>query len=153
HDPARLLAFVDLVRAAPHARLAFVGVYAIAAAVAVPVTPLTLAGGALFGPAQGIALNWMADMIAAVLAFGATRAFRGAATGKNTPPEVRDRGFLGLLRLRVIPVVPFAVLNYGSAIYGMRWTPYLAATALGLIPTTVVYTLFAASLMAGVEGA
>jgi uncharacterized membrane protein YdjX (TVP38/TMEM64 family) len=155
HDPARLLAFVDLVRATPHARIVFVGVYAIAAAVAVPVTPLTLAGGALFGPVQGIALNWLADMLAATLAFGATRAVHTERVPAVSGVELQGaaRGFLGLLRLRVIPVVPFSVLNYGSAVYKIGWAPYLAATALGLIPTTVVYTLFAASLMAGAAGA
>jgi uncharacterized membrane protein YdjX (TVP38/TMEM64 family) len=152
HDSAGLLDFVRFVRSAPYARVVFVGVYAIAGAVAVPVTPLTLAGGALFGPAQGIALNWIADMLAASLAFGLARVFRPE---RRAPDEqlVAARGFLGLLRLRVIPVVPFAVLNYGSAIYGMKWGAYLSATALGLIPTTVVYTIFAASLVAGVEGA
>lgn len=152
HDSARLLDFVRFVRSTPYARIVFVVVYGIAGAVAVPVTPLTLAGGALFGPAEGIALNWLADMLAASLAFGVTRVLRPV---RQEPDEqhVAARGFLGLLRLRVIPVVPFAVLNYGSAIYGMKWPSYLLATALGLIPTTVVYTVFAASLAAGVEGA
>ena len=144
--------FVRFVRSTPYARVVFVVVFAIAGAVAVPVTPLTLAGGALFGPIQGIALNWIGDMLAASLAFGMARVFRPERR-KREEHRVAGREFLGLLRLRVIPVVPFAVLNYGSAIYGMKWPPYLSATAIGLLPTTVVYTLFAASLMQGVEGA
>lgn len=156
HDPSAVVRLVARTRAAPHARIVFVGVYTMAAAVAVPVTPFTLAGGALFGPVEGMALNWLADMLAASLAFAVGRVLRPARL-ESAPAIERlgaaPRGFMGLLRLRVIPVVPFAVLNYGSAFYGMKWSPYLSATALGVIPTTVVYTLFAASLIAGVEGA
>lgn len=154
-DPATLRLLIDRVRALPHLRLSFVCLYTVAGASGVPATPMTLAGGVLFGPVQGMILNWLSDMLAATVAFGMTRLL----TESFGRPVVKDRqvpqarGFLGLLRLRVIPVVPFSVLNYGSAVYGMRWRSFLAATAIGVIPATVVYTLFASSLVDGVAGA
>ena len=154
-EPADIRRTIANVQALPHLRLSFVCVYAVAAASGVPATALTLSGGVLFGPATGMILSWISDMLAASISFGVTRALvksfgRDRLRSYPIPPA---RGFLGLLRLRVIPVVPFALLNYGSALYGVRWSTYLGATALGVVPTTVVYVLLASSVVAGIAGA
>ncbi len=151
HDRASLLIFIEQMRTSQHAPLLFVSIYTVAAALGVPVTALTLAGGVLFGPVLGMVLNWTSDLAAAALAFAAGRFVAGRR--KRSELNREDRGFMGLLRLRVIPVVPFAVLNFGSAMYGMTWPAFLAATAIGVVPATVVYTMFAAQLVAGVKGA
>ena len=154
-DAVKLQRIIGQVRALPFLRLSFVAVYTVAAASGVPATALTFAGGVLFGPVQGMILNWISDMLAATLAFGLARGFHRSFRGTAVAVEevARARGFVGLLRLRVIPLIPFAALNYGSAIYGMRWRTYLAATAIGVIPAVVVYTLLASSVVAGVAGA
>ena len=155
HDASHLRAFVASVRARPHARSTFVVLYAVATAAGVPVTPLTLAGGALFGTAQGIALNWLADMMGAALSFFAAKLIAGRRGQPSVLPRRLRRaagaaaGFWPLLRLRLIPVIPFAILNYGAGLSPMPWIPYLAATGLGLIPTTIVYSMFAANLVGG----
>jgi len=145
---------IEELRALPHLRLEFVLLYTIAAAAGVPVTALVIAGGVLFGPVAGIALNFISDMLAAILGFSVGRMVKlsFAPTKAIEASASLQRGFWGLLRLRLIPVVPFAILNYGAAAYGMGWGPYLAATAIGVIPTAVVYTLFASSVAAGAEG-
>ena len=43
-----------------------------------------------------------------------------------------------LLLARLIPFVPFFVLNYGAALVGIRFSIYLAITAIGIIPMTVL---------------
>jgi uncharacterized membrane protein YdjX (TVP38/TMEM64 family) len=58
-----------------------------------------------------------------------------------------------VLRLRLLPLVPFNVLSFAAGLAGVPFRPYLAATALGILPGTIVYTYFADSLLAGVEGA
>jgi uncharacterized membrane protein YdjX (TVP38/TMEM64 family) len=63
------------------------------------------------------------------------------------------RGFVWLLRLRLVPVVPFNVLNFGSGLTAMGWRAFLLATALGILPGTVVYTLFADALVTGAREA
>lgn len=47
---------------------------------------------------------------------------------------------------RSLPATPLTLA-------GVPFRAYVAATALGIIPGTVVYTYFADSLIAGVEGA
>jgi uncharacterized membrane protein YdjX (TVP38/TMEM64 family) len=149
----RLMELQRELRSRPGAPLIFVGLYGVAAALMVPVTPLTLAGGLIFGTLEGILLNWCADMLAAALAFALVRGLGwGVRRGDLTALPTDSFGFLPLLRLRLIPVAPFALLNIGAASYGMSWKSYLGATAIGIIPTTIIYTWFAASVAAGVAG-
>jgi uncharacterized membrane protein YdjX (TVP38/TMEM64 family) len=64
-----------------------------------------------------------------------------------------DRGFLAVLTGRLVPIVPFVVLSYGAGLTTVRPLPYTAATALGLIPSTVVQVGIGASAGAIVAGA
>ena len=61
-------------------------------------------------------------------------------------------GFLTLLRLRLIPIVPFNAINVGAGVSGVGLRPYVAATALGILPGTAVYTYFADALLSGASG-
>ncbi|MDB4876764.1 MAG: integral rane protein [Gemmatimonadetes bacterium] len=161
-DRAELAAAIERARAVPYVAPLFVLTYAIAAAVGVPATPFTLAGGALFGIPLGIGLNWLGEMMAALLAFGITRAtgVRAGARVAETDAEgdtavaslSKSRAFATLIRLRLVPVAPFALLNAGAAIGGMSWRDFAIATGLGIIPITVIYTVSASKLVAGVEG-
>jgi uncharacterized membrane protein YdjX (TVP38/TMEM64 family) len=145
HDRERLLATIAEVRGVRFLAPAFVVTYAIGAAAGVPATPLTLAGGVLFGSVQGTVFNWVGELAAALLAFGALR-FSGA------PASVAPITAPSLFRLRLIPVVPFALLNAMAAFGEMSTTSYVIATALGIIPVTVIYTVSAAQLVDGVAG-
>ncbi len=49
------------------------------------------------------------------------------------------RGGVAVLIARLVPIVPFTVVNYGSGAAGVGVRPYLAATAVGIIPGTLVY--------------
>ena len=157
-DRGRLAAAIDRARSVPFISAVFLGTYAVAAAAGVPVTPFTLIGGALFGPRWGIVLNWSAEMLAAMLAFATVR-----ATGIHASRRAHDaegavealslgHGARTLFRLRLVPVAPFSLLNLGAALSGMSWPDYLAATSVGIIPLTVIYTVSASELIAGVVG-
>jgi uncharacterized membrane protein YdjX (TVP38/TMEM64 family) len=56
---------------------------------------------------------------------------------------------MGLLILRLIPLVPFNALNFGSGLTAMRWRDYALATVIGIVPGTLVYVFFADALMQG----
>lgn len=138
----------------------FVLLYASVASLGLPGTPLTLAGGALFGFAGGTLLNWTGATLGAAGAFLVARvlgrdSLRGLL-GQRVATLDRltgDGAFLTLLRLRLIPIVPFNALNFGAGLAGVKFRPYLAATAIGILPGTAVYTYFADALLSGVEGA
>jgi uncharacterized membrane protein YdjX (TVP38/TMEM64 family) len=156
-DRAKLLAAIDHVRSVPFSAPLFVVVFAIGAAIGVPATPLTLAGGVLFGAGRGLALNWTGELLAALLAFAAVRATGLSAHRRSqlvnaTHAFAPGRAARVLFRLRLIPVMPFALVNAGAAISGITWRGFVAATGLGIVPITVIYTVSASALVAGVAG-
>lgn len=154
-----LAATTEKVRSVRYLPLLFVAAYAIATTFGLPATPFTLAGGVLFGFGSGLFLNWIGGTIGAVLAYS----FAGALCRDSCRALLGRRaealeqlatthGFLATLRLRLIPVVPFALLNYGAALAGVGRRDFVLATALGILPGAAVYTWFAGSLVQGVEG-
>ncbi len=126
----------------------------------VPRTAVSVLLGVVAGFVPGLLVALGGAMIAAVLSFGLARGLgRAAVTRLAGPRLVRldrllvDRGFVPLLVGRLLPVVPFVVLSYGAGLTAMRLLPYAAATALGLIPSTVVQVGVGASAPALVSGA
>jgi uncharacterized membrane protein YdjX (TVP38/TMEM64 family) len=57
------------------------------------------------------------------------------------------RHFGGMLRLRLIPVIPLGTANFVGGLARANFLVYLAATAIGVVPAIVVYTYFADRLV------
>ena len=138
----------------------FISLYAGATAMAIPGTILTLAGGVLFGFFWGTVFNTIAANIGANMAFLAAR-FLGREgieklSGrklKKLDEATREHGCRGLFLLRLVPLVPFNALNFGSGLTALRWRTYALATVIGIFPGTVVYTMFADALLQGSQEA
>jgi uncharacterized membrane protein YdjX (TVP38/TMEM64 family) len=92
-----------------------------------------------------------AFLLARLLGRDGVRTLIGEDSGAlETLDRVVDRhGFRGLLTLRLIPLVPFNVLNLASGLVRLPWPTYAAATAIGILPGTVVYVLFADAILEG----
>ena len=139
------------------APLAFVGAYTLAAALDFSGLVLTLVGGAVFGFWWGALLNLVGANLGASAAFWVARllgreglhALLGDRLSTRLDRLAHQAGFAWLLRLRLIPVVPFNLLNFGAGLTAMPWRTYAAATAIGVVPATLVYTFFADALLSG----
>lgn len=158
--PQDLAARLSVIRGSAWAPVLFVVGYAILATLDFSGLALTLAGGIVFGFWWGAVLNTLGANVGASGAFwlaralgrDGIRAFLGnRMAGVDRLAEAQ--GFLWLLRLRLIPVVPFNLLNLAAGATAMPWRTFAAATALGILPGTVVYTWFADSVAAGVRDA
>lgn len=158
--PERVGTLRDRLRGTSGAPLVFVALYVLASALALPGTLLTLAGGAIFGTVLGTLLNWIGATLGATASFAISRWFgrdaartllgrRAAALDKLST----EHGFAALLRLRLIPIVPFNVLNFAAGLTGIGAGQYVAATAIGILPATAIYTYFASALIGGASGA
>lgn len=137
----------------------FVLLFAVLSALDFSGLVLTLVGGAVFGFWWGALLNTMGANLGASGAFWLARALGRdglrALVGDRLSGLDRlaaGRGPMWLLRLRLIPIVPFNLLDLASGLTAMPWRGYAAATAIGILPGTLVYTYFADAIVAGVSG-
>jgi len=134
----------------------FVVAYTVSVALSLPQAALlTMAGGLLFGTMAGGALAVIGATTGAVLLFliarsavGGTMAARGGVALGKLREDLQRNGFAYLLAIRLIPVVPFWLVNLAAALCGMRLGQFAAATFIGIIPATFVI----ASIGAGIGG-
>jgi len=153
---SRAVGGLNALRSSTWAPIIFVAGYSTATAFALPGSALTIAGGAVFGFWGGALLNTIGANIGANAAFGIAR-FLGrdgverlvGARIQGLQRATAQHGFLGLLILRLVPLVPFNALNFGSGMTALRWRDYTLATAIGIFPGTLVYTFFADALVQG----
>jgi pyruvate/2-oxoglutarate dehydrogenase complex dihydrolipoamide dehydrogenase (E3) component/uncharacterized membrane protein YdjX (TVP38/TMEM64 family) len=129
------------------AAAAFVAAYIAATALSLPgATVLTLLGGALFGLGWGLLLVSFASSIGATLAFLASRwLLRDWVQGRFGErlaafnAGVAKDGAFYLFTLRLVPVVPFFVINLAMGLTPMRTATYYWVSQLGMLAGTAVY--------------
>ncbi|MEU7353717.1 TVP38/TMEM64 family protein [Streptomyces albidoflavus] len=132
----------------------FAVVYALAVTALLPGSVLTASAGALFGLAVGAGAVLVGATAGAALSFGLARwlgrpvVARYAGSGRLARLDafLTRRGFVAVLLVRLVPLFPFSVINYGAGVAGVRSSSYVTATALGIIPGTLVYTGLGGSL-------
>jgi uncharacterized membrane protein YdjX (TVP38/TMEM64 family) len=136
------------------AALLFLAAYLLVVAFSLPGgAVMSVTGGFLFGPWLGAALTVVGATLGACALFLAARHALAETLARRAGPllarlreELRRDGFWYLLALRLIPVVPFWLCNLAPALAGMPFPAYAAATFLGIIPGTVVFTGIGAGL-------
>ena len=106
-----------------------------------PTTPLNVAAGVLFGPGWGLLWTvvgaWLAAVVGFALARGVGQAWVKRWLGRrwgHWHRYVHRRGGVVLFWLRLLPLVPYGVVNYGAGLLGVSWRDYL----LTLVPGTVL---------------
>ena len=133
------------------APLAYIISFALLPAFFFPVAVLALAGGLLFGLWWGSLYTFLGAILNCMLMFFLAR-YAGreqveAMIQKKLPPIWQQRlqglegrsGFALLIVLRLIPAVPYNLINYAFGLTNMRWSIYLVASALGIIPGTLAF--------------
>ncbi len=128
---------------------AFLLVFALGTLAFVPKPALNAAAGLLFGVERGLPLAVLGTTLGAALAFGLGRglgreALRPLVRGRALTAADRrltEQGLQSVLLLRLVPGVPFQAVNLGAALSGVRTGPFLAGTALGVLPGTAAYVV------------
>jgi pyruvate/2-oxoglutarate dehydrogenase complex dihydrolipoamide dehydrogenase (E3) component/uncharacterized membrane protein YdjX (TVP38/TMEM64 family) len=126
---------------------AFFGAYVLVTAFSIPgAAVMTLAAGALFGLLQGVALVSFASTLGATLAFvGARYLLRDSVQNKfgNRLKAINDgvekEGAFYLFTLRLVPVVPFFLINLLMGLTRMKAFTFFWVSQLGMFAGTVVY--------------
>jgi uncharacterized membrane protein YdjX (TVP38/TMEM64 family) len=149
-DPLRVQVRRDL----PAALAVFFLVYAAVTALSLPVaTGLSLVAGALFGRWLGTLVVLLAATLGATLALLVSRyLLRGWVWRRfGERLEAIDRGVeragaYYLLTLRLVPAVPFVLINLGMGLTRMRVLPFALVSLVGMLPGTFVYVNAGAEL-------
>ncbi len=144
-EAARIGALVEA--AGPWAPAAFILLYALATVLFVPGVVFGLAGGALFGPVWGSLWNLAGATLGATAAFLLARGIAGdwvrARAGgalKRVVEGVEAEGWRFVALTRLVPFVPFNLLNYVLGLTRIDLARYVAASLVCMIPGTVAYT-------------
>jgi len=130
--------------------------YGIVAALGIPLTPLILLAGALFGFVEGAVVAWVGLILGTSGAYWIARLIGGSSVtrllaGREDIVERLHgkRGFLTLLRLRAIPVIPSILLDYAAGTAKMDYVAYVGATMIGSLISTVIYAFLASRVATG----
>ncbi|MGY1885649.1 TVP38/TMEM64 family protein [Blastococcus sp. SYSU DS0753] len=111
----------------------------------VPRSVLAALTGAVLGFGAGFAVAYTGAFLAATGAFWLARGLGRPAVERLAGPRLgrvdrfsSDRGFVAVVLSRVVPMVPFVLVNYAAGLSAVRPLTYGIATAVGLVPGTVV---------------
>ncbi len=130
----------------PAAPLAFIAVRAGAAVTLVPGSGITLSGGMLFDPVTAVVCVSAGKTLGACLAFLISRYFArrsverwlaGTTHLERLDELVRERGALIVALMRLAPLVPFNVQNYGFGLTSVPFGTYVLWSWLGMLPAAV----------------
>jgi len=130
----------------PWGPLVFMVLYAVGPAFLVPGLPFDLAAGILFGPVWGTVYSLVGATAGATVAFLAARTVGRDWTEEKLSGPLRklkegvDKGgweFVAFVRL--VPVIPFNLLNYALGLTRIRLVPYVLASFVFMAPAAAVY--------------
>jgi uncharacterized membrane protein YdjX (TVP38/TMEM64 family) len=127
--------------------VAFILGYALAVVAFVPGSALTLASGAIFGVGEGTLLVFVAALLGSTAAFLLARhGLRGWVEKRIAGDErfaaidraIGNEGRKIVFLLRLSPIFPFVLLNYGLGLTRVRLADYVIA-GVGMLPGTLLY--------------
>lgn len=135
------------------APLAFVALSSLLTVAMFPGPLLAGASGLLFGTALGTPVSIAAATLGASLAFSLARRFGARSVDELSGRRVRvvqdfiaQRGFLSVLYARILPAMPYNMVNYAAGLTAVPLLTFAAATAVGCAPRAFAYTALGGSL-------
>ena len=129
----------------------YIGLFILLPTFFFPVAVLALAGGLLFGLWWGSVYTFIGALLNCALMFLLARYVGRSQVQRlveqKLSPQWQRRlqmadgkeGFLLLIILRLIPAVPYNLINYTFGLTGISFSSYLLASAIGIIPGTFAF--------------
>lgn len=128
--------------------LLFLGIGALATALAFPRQIIAMLAGYAFGFAIGAGLAVLAALLGCMLAFSVARWLARSPLQQRFGPRIRKLdGFLGehpfgtALALRLLPLGSNALISLLAGLSSVRGLPFFAGSALGYLPQSLIFAL------------
>jgi uncharacterized membrane protein YdjX (TVP38/TMEM64 family) len=129
------------------APLLFIALYCLSTILVLPGLFLTLAGGALFGPLWGTLINLIAATCGATCAFLIARYWlsdwvkkKASIRVTNVINEIDNQGWVFVAFIRLVPIIPFNIINFLLGVTNIRLTHYIFLTLVFMLPAEIAYT-------------
>jgi uncharacterized membrane protein YdjX (TVP38/TMEM64 family) len=128
------------------APIIFIAIYSIAPTFFIPITPLSVTAGVLFGPVLGTLYTTIGSTIGGCIAFLVSRHILKDWVDKKTPARVsifkekfQKEGWKFIAISRITPVFPFNVQNYIFGLTEIDLKTFFLVSLFSLIPGSFVY--------------
>jgi uncharacterized membrane protein YdjX (TVP38/TMEM64 family) len=136
--------------------LAYLAAYVLLGLFLVPTQALSIAAPLIWGWKLGGAIELVSASVGAIAPYLLARSTarpwveRRMEKHRKLAAALNREGFTFVLLLRVIPIVPYPVLNYLAGCSTVRFVSYMTATIIGTIPSVFVFAYFVDAIAAGV---
>ena len=111
------------------------------------------AAGLLFGTAAGTPLAVAGVTLAALTQMAIARRLAGEHRGRLLPQRTKrverfltDNGLVAVMESRIVPLVPYGVVNYSGGLTHLSYRDMALGTAIGATPKVFAYTALGGSL-------
>jgi uncharacterized membrane protein YdjX (TVP38/TMEM64 family) len=133
--------------------IAYMLLYAVGPSFLVPGAVMTIAGGLAFGALWGSIWSLIGANLGALIAFAAGRFLGKSFVAGLVPQRFRhllDRlvrnGFYVILYLRIVPVIPYNMLNLLAGASPIEFQDYMSASLIGMVPGTILFAFLGDAL-------
>ncbi len=137
----------------------YIFIYSIATICILPSTPLNLTGGAIFGVVWGTIWTSIAAILAAILAFGFSRTIgrnlvsqKLAGKWEQIDREMHRGGFFYMFAIRLLPLIPYGLVNFAAGLTSIKFRDYFLGTLLGTVPGILPFVMMGEGLTALQQG-
>lgn len=136
----------------PWAKPIYAAVYAVALVLCAPGAPFSVGAGLVWGMA-GWPVTWAGAVLGAcgcfvVARYALARRVRPMVLARPMlvamDQAVAEEGWRFVLLLRLNPLLPFNVQNYTCGVTRIGFWPYAIATAVGIVPNSLLHVYFGA---------
>ncbi|PCJ88860.1 MAG: sulfurtransferase [Thiotrichaceae bacterium] len=125
----------------------FIVLYISATVLFLPGSVFTLAGGVFFGPYLGILYNLTGATIGAALSFLIARYLASDFVSQQSGGRLKQlingveaEGWRFVAFVRLVPLFPFNLLNYALGLTKIRFSEYVLASFIFMLPGAAAYT-------------
>ncbi len=131
--------------------------YTIGTLLILPSTPLNLTGGAIFGVWWGTLWTTIAALVAAIIAFTFSRTIgrefisqiisqKLSGRWHAVDAEIGQGGLFYMFAIRLLPIIPYGIVNFTAGLTSIKFQDYLIGTLLGTFPGLLPFVMLGAGI-------
>lgn len=155
-DPAQIQYFLHT--SGNWAHIAYIFIYVLATVLVLPSTALNLTGGAIFGTILGTFWTSVGALLAAVISFALSRTVSRNILSKRLEgkwqlldAELRRGGLFYMFAIRLVPIMPYGLVNFAAGLTSISFKDYFLGTTLGTIPSVLPFVMLGSSGMQAIQ--